>query len=72
MWGWPEPYIYGVYTVYISVYTVFFGREKKIRSYTVCIYAVLANPINDAKLLLPLGQVGEATRGQAGRSNSLL
>ena len=30
--GWPEPYIYGVYTVYLA------GKSPYIRSYTVYIY----------------------------------
>jgi len=32
VWGWPEPYIYGVYTVYLA------GNSPYIRSYTVYIY----------------------------------
>jgi len=28
-WGWPEPYVYGVYTVYLA------GKSPCIRSYTV-------------------------------------
>ena len=32
--GWPEPYIYGVYTVFLA------GKSSNIR----CIYTVLANP----------------------------
>jgi hypothetical protein len=35
--GWPEPYIYGVYTVFLA------GKSPYIRSCTVYIY-VLANP----------------------------
>jgi hypothetical protein len=30
--GWPEPYIYGVYTVFLA------GKSQNIRSYTVHIY----------------------------------
>jgi hypothetical protein len=30
--GWPEPYIYGVYTVFLA------GKSPNIRSYTVYIY----------------------------------
>ena len=36
MYGGPEPYIYGVYTVFLA------GRSPNIR----CIYRVLANPMN--------------------------
>jgi len=39
--GWPETYIYGVYTVYLA------GNSLKIRSYTVYICTVLDNPTHD-------------------------
>jgi hypothetical protein len=32
MQGWPEPYMYGVYTVFLA------GKSPNIRSYTVQIY----------------------------------
>jgi hypothetical protein len=37
--GWPEPYIYGVYTVFLA------GKSPYIR----CIYTVLANPAHFCK-----------------------
>ena len=32
MYCWPEPYIYGAYTVFLA------GKSPNIRSYTVCMY----------------------------------
>ena len=32
VWGWPEPYMYGVYTVFLA------GKSPNIQSYTVYIY----------------------------------
>jgi hypothetical protein len=37
---WPEPYIYGVYTVFLA-------GESKIYGHIRCIYTVLANPTHD-------------------------
>ena len=37
--GWPKSYIYGVSTVFLA------GKSVNVRSYTVYIYMVLANPI---------------------------
>ena len=37
MYGWPEPYIYGVYTV-------FWQGNYHIYGHIQCIYTVLANP----------------------------
>jgi len=41
MVGWPEPYIYGVCTIFLA------GTSPNIRSYTLwCIHTILANPNN--------------------------